>query len=255
MLAILGDAEDGGVVAGVQMPEAREHLWWHERLMLRREYACEALARAKQAAKQYVEAGGVLTEGQVERLAWLEAQAAAARQSRRDYEADRRDVALAREPNAGNRGANGRRRAVCVDRVTGRQVSPKPFSGREQWAVVRARAEGDAEYRQVRDAAGVLLRTEAVLLADDGELTGFGALQELGNLAPARPDRPDARAVRLSARDAERAEARAELRADCERAERVAARVARGEGRRSRRGSRGGSRGRAARRARRAAEQ
>lgn len=255
MLRILGN---GTTVEGIVMDEVREALWWHERLIMRREYACDKLREAKSILKELVEAGGRPTERQLAKIADLEAQAASARQSRRDYEADIREVELRRERDPGKRGANGRRRAACVDRLTGREVSPRAFTtGPESWAVAQARADGNATYREVRDGLGVLLRIEAVLNNLDGTKTGYGALLELEQFKPTGPRQPDeiaiSRAVKQEARDRERQERRE----DCERANRRALELRRQEGRadgtRRKRGKRGGRRGRGSRYAKRLA--
>lgn len=247
------DAARIAAIDAVAMPEARYWLAWHEQLIMQRESA-QAI-RAKYRATMQRRVAMLVSQGMTHEAATAKVQAiadaahmatmdqlaASARQSRRDYEADRLDVTLRRPTNAADRGANGRARARCIDSVTGRDTSPKPFTGRAQYAVVNARANGNASYAASYDDSGVWLGEKAILRNADGSLTGYGALTELAQLAPHRPTPPDMAALaRLAA-----SEARAERAAELDNIARKARRIARHEGRKPRRGSRGRGRGRA----------
>ena len=234
------------------MPEARYWLAWHEQLIMQRESA--QVVRSKYRATMARRVNALVSQGMshevaaakvqaiadATHMATLDQLAASARQSRRDYEADRLDVTLRKPASPADRGANGRARARCIDSVTGKDTSPKPFAGRAQYAVVRARANGNASYAASYDDSGVWLGTKAVLANADGSPTGYGALCELANLAPHRPTSPDMAAIaRLAASEAQR-----ERTAELDNIARKARRIARAEGRKPRRGSRGRGRGR-----------
>lgn len=247
------DAQRLASIAAVAMPEARAVQAWHEGLIMQREASAAVLAKYRATMAQQVQA--MVAKGAPEHIARervanaadaafvakLSQQAAAARQSRRDYEADKRDVVLRKPTNASDRGANGRARARCIDRNTGRETSPRPFAGRAHWAVVQARANADATYATSYDDNGVWLGTTAVLHDDNGAPTGYGALCELANLAPSRPANPAAAAIAHITCEEHAVQRAAEL----NQAAAAARRAARRDGRKPKRGKRGGKRGKA----------
>lgn len=173
-------------------------------------------------------------------IAKLTQQASSARQSRRDYEADRLEVQLRKPRDITARGANGRARARCTNSATGHDTSPRPFHGRAHYAVMQARADCAANYTKTYDDNGVWLGTTAAITHDDGSLTGFGALSELANIAPSRPTNPESAALTNIARQQAKTMRIAELDTIASKARNLA----RHEGRKAKRGKRGGNRGR-----------
>lgn len=269
-------------IQAIPMADAAYWTEWHERLIMRRESPADVLRKYRasmaRAVAKLVKLGVPRDEARlrVEQqanqsfIAALQEAAAVGSQSRRDYEADRLDVTLRRERDQSKRGANGRRRARCVNQDTGRETSPAAFTGGARFIAAQARAagrDGVCKYRVVRDDCGVWLRT--VLEATRGlyqqfdapelDAADIGVLLSLADQFCSKgPGSPETVAARHEERDAERRAVAEDRRRAVDRAERRAAelaaedrRLARAVGAKRRRGSRGRGRGRGSRAAKR----
>lgn len=136
------DANRLASIAATPLDEARQWLQWLELLAMERDDDSARATELARIVRAKVELGEALTEHDMRQLSQLRALAAGAQASRRAYEADRLAVELRREDNPARRGRNGRRRAACQNKDTGREQAPPAFTGGARFLVARARAAG-----------------------------------------------------------------------------------------------------------------